>query len=115
MQTEGAPGSQLPGSNGPRVMDLSKVTTPIVIHEHNREDATSKDTVTDPVCGMQVDPSGTSNHVQHEGKDYYFCSARCLDRFVAEPAKYVKPSPRMPVVGAVAAQPCCCRPGIESP
>jgi Cu+-exporting ATPase len=48
-------------------------------------------TVIDPVCGMQVDPATTAHHVGHAGTDYYFCSARCRDRFSANPAPYLSP------------------------
>jgi Cu+-exporting ATPase len=44
----------------------------------------------DPVCGMSVDPKTALSH-QHGEQIYYFCSAGCRDRFVAEPAKYVAP------------------------
>ena len=44
--------------------------------------------VRDPVCGMAVDP-GTAHRADHAGADYFFCSARCRDRFVAEPARYL--------------------------
>ena len=40
--------------------------------------------VTDPVCGMQVDPATTPHHAEHAGVGYYFCSARCQAKFVAE-------------------------------
>ena len=46
-------------------------------------------TVVDPVCGMAVDPATTAHHAQHQGTEYHFCSARCLERFVAEPQKYL--------------------------
>ena len=42
-------------------------------------------TVTDPVCGMTVDPATTSHHATHAGSDYHFCSAQCRDKFVADP------------------------------
>jgi P-type Cu+ transporter len=45
--------------------------------------------VRDPVCGMTVDPHKTSYRQQHAGRTYYFCSARCRDKFVADPTKYV--------------------------
>ncbi len=49
-------------------------------------------TAVDPVCGMQVDPLTTAHHATHDGTDYHFCSARCRERFVADPAKYLSPS-----------------------
>ena len=42
----------------------------------------------DPVCGMTVDEGGAAVRLQHGGKDYRFCSAQCLEKFKADPAKY---------------------------
>ncbi len=44
---------------------------------------------TDPVCGMNVgvNPEKTASF---EGKDYHFCSHKCLDKFNAAPASYVR-------------------------
>src|SRR5208283_2895884 len=39
----------------------------------------------DPVCGMLVDPQRPAAKHAHEGKTYYFCSARCAERFQKEP------------------------------
>ena len=43
----------------------------------------------DPVCGMTVDPIGAKYTAEHAGRSWYFCSARCRERFGAEPAKYL--------------------------
>jgi P-type Cu+ transporter len=43
----------------------------------------------DPVCGMSVDPLGGPAQAEHEGKDYFFCSASCATKFQADPAKYL--------------------------
>jgi Cu+-exporting ATPase len=51
----------------------------------------SDQTVTDPVCGMQVDPNSTPHHANHAGTDYHFCSARCQAKFVADPLRYLAP------------------------
>jgi len=45
----------------------------------------------DPVCGMQVTPEKAADQVQHHGKDYYFCSKGCGQKFRADPNKYLKP------------------------
>ena len=50
-------------------------------------------TVTDPVCGMQVDPAKTTHHAMHGGQAFHFCSGRCRERFVANPAQYLQPPP----------------------
>jgi Cu+-exporting ATPase len=54
----------------------------------------------DPVCGMSVDPARTAHHAEHAGHAYLFCSARCREKFVAEPWKYLapEPAPAAPVV-----------------
>jgi Cu+-exporting ATPase len=41
----------------------------------------------DPVCGMTVDPTTTRHIAEHEGRRWFFCSARCRERFAAEPAR----------------------------
>ena len=38
---------------------------------------------------MSVDPATAKAHVHHDGLDYYFCSAECGTKFVANPNKYV--------------------------
>ena len=47
-------------------------------------------TALDPVCGMKVDPATAKNSLEHAGKKYYFCCPHCLEKFRAEPAKYLK-------------------------
>jgi len=49
-------------------------------------------TVKDPVCGMDVDAATTPHHAQHDGANYYFCSAGCRDKFVADPQRYRAPA-----------------------
>jgi Cu+-exporting ATPase len=49
---------------------------------------------TDPVCGMQVDPARTPHRHEHAGQEYFFCAAACLQRFRADPAKFLaEPEP----------------------
>jgi Cu+-exporting ATPase len=43
----------------------------------------------DPVCGMMVDPGKAAGKIEHDAKTYYFCSARCEDRFTKEPEKFL--------------------------
>jgi len=49
--------------------------------------------VKDPVCGMAVDPNKTSHRHTYQGRSYYFCSAGCQGKFVAQPAKYLAEQP----------------------
>ncbi len=43
----------------------------------------------DPVCGMQVNPATAKHGCDHDGKKYYFCCAPCVEKFKADPAKYL--------------------------
>ncbi len=49
-------------------------------------------TVTDPVCGMSVDPTTSKHRFDHDGRTFHFCSARCREKFAATPATYLAPS-----------------------
>lgn len=42
----------------------------------------------DPVCGMMVEP-GKGYSKNHEGQLLHFCSRKCLDKFEAEPQRYL--------------------------
>jgi Cu+-exporting ATPase len=43
----------------------------------------------DPVCGMVVNPSTAKYQFDHLGTTYSFCCAPCLEKFKAEPDKYL--------------------------
>lgn len=49
----------------------------------------------DPVCGMVVTADSPHQH-RHGGELYHFCSARCRDKFAAEPERYLNPQPAEP-------------------
>ena len=46
--------------------------------------------VRDPVCGMMVDPATAKFHASEDGLIFYFCSAGCQSKFLANPAEYAK-------------------------
>lgn len=46
----------------------------------------------DPVCGMAVQPKEAAVRTDYGGQTYYFCSAHCQQRFLAQPAHYVDAS-----------------------
>jgi P-type Cu+ transporter len=56
-------------------------------HDHHR--ASVAEGLRDPVCGMTVDPKTTAHRQSFAGHTYYFCSAGCQAKFVAEPRKYL--------------------------
>jgi Cu+-exporting ATPase len=62
-------------------------------HAHREGQATAAHTATDPVCGMKVDPHTAKHRHTHEGRPYYFCAARCREKFIADPGKYLAPEP----------------------
>jgi Cu+-exporting ATPase len=43
----------------------------------------------DPVCKMKVSPATAAARHEHNGQTYYFCSARCAEKFKANPSAYV--------------------------
>ncbi|HZW97181.1 MAG TPA: heavy metal translocating P-type ATPase [Candidatus Eremiobacteraceae bacterium] len=50
----------------------------------------------DPVCGMNVNPANAKHIYEHSGKNYYFCCAPCVEKFKADPAKYLSQKPSRP-------------------
>ncbi|RJP50635.1 MAG: heavy metal translocating P-type ATPase [Anaerolineaceae bacterium] len=49
-------------------------------------------TVSDPVCGMEIEPQSAFAHREHMGQTFYFCSQSCLDQFEKDPHHYVMTS-----------------------
>src|SRR5690348_6377292 len=45
---------------------------------------------TDPVCGMKVDPATAKYQFDYQGQKYFFCSAGCLEKFKAQPGRYLE-------------------------
>ena len=41
-------------------------------------------TVEDPICGMEIDPSEAEFSLEQEGVLYYFCSEDCMNEFKEE-------------------------------
>ncbi len=55
-------------------------------HDHPERPA-----LKDPVCGMTVRPD-SPHRATHDGHEVLFCSAGCKTKFLAEPARYLKPA-----------------------
>ena len=56
------------------------------------------DALKDPVCGMVV-TAQSPHRLEHAGRPYYFCSAKCQARFAAEPTRFTAlatPAPTPP-------------------
>src|SRR5215472_1345175 len=73
------------------------------VADHAQHSAGAPGAVQDPVCGMSVDPATAKHRAEHAGHSYFFCSARCRERFTAEPARFLTPEAVAPptVAGAV--------------
>jgi len=60
-------------------------------HTHNHA-------VIDPVCGMKVNPETAAGSFEYKGETYYFCNPHCLEKFRADPEKYLSAPKGMPMV-----------------
>jgi Cu+-exporting ATPase len=54
-----------------------------------RTDGEEGATMTDPVCGMQVDERTAVAAWDYDGTTYLFCSAGCMRRFREDPEHYL--------------------------
>ena len=60
-------------------------------HHHHQATSDVKpgaETVTDPVCGMQVEVKDGARTRDYGGETFHFCSARCQEKFDADPYFY---------------------------
>ena len=70
-----------------------------LIHDHSlahvprRNPNEEWETMIDPVCGMEVDEDSAAGAWDHAGATYYFCSIPCLERFKADPERFLALSP----------------------
>ncbi|MGJ4803236.1 heavy metal translocating P-type ATPase [Luteimonas sp. SDU82] len=63
----------------------------------NHHHETTPDALRDPVCGMTVKPD-SPHRVEHAGRSWRFCCARCAEKFAADPGRYD---------GSAGASSCC--------
>ena len=47
-------------------------------------------TVTDPVCGVVIEPMKAAANSTYEEQTYYFCSQECKETFDKDPQKYAE-------------------------
>lgn len=60
-----------------------KIAAPSISHK----------TETDPVCHMKVDPTRCAGSYIYQNTTYFFCAVRCLEKFKADPERFLHPSP----------------------
>jgi Cu+-exporting ATPase len=67
-------------------------------HHHHHDSLAQEhgDIVQDPVCGMRVDSRTAKHRFELNGTSYYFCAERCLEKFKADPDRYLNPRPSEP-------------------
>jgi len=86
--------NRLRGFTPAPIPDVAQVpaTDPVVeVGGDQEEESTMSETpaqVTDPVCGMRIDPTSAAASTEHDGRTYYFCSTHCANQFQADPATY---------------------------
>jgi Cu+-exporting ATPase len=88
-KTPGSPGS--PSTTEP-VIEIG--STPSDTNETKEHDMTHQDDttlVTDPVCGMTIDPTTAAATREHDGNEFSFCSIGCAEKFDADPHRYGHP------------------------
>ena len=89
-------GVSLPPAVGAIIMSLSTVIVALnsqTLRKYEPEGVKMveiKRLVTDPVCGMKIDPDTAYSKIEHEGRFVYFCSKACEEEFKKNPKKYVK-------------------------
>jgi Cu+-exporting ATPase len=49
----------------------------------------NKQLAQDPVCGMTVDPRKAAGFLEYNGQTYFFCSPGCLEKFHADPNRFL--------------------------
>jgi Cu+-exporting ATPase len=63
--------------------------TPATAKPHPKHHSHDGVSVADPVCGMVVDVTEGTPSSEYRGRTYHFCSSKCLQKFEAEPARYL--------------------------
>jgi Cu+-exporting ATPase len=44
----------------------------------------------DPVCGMEVNRNEAAGRLEHAGQTHFFCSSHCMEKFRADPGRFVE-------------------------
>jgi len=63
----------------------------VPMHREQPASASADKALKDPVCGMAVTKDSV-HQAEHAGRPYWFCSAGCRTKFLAEPLKYLGPA-----------------------
>jgi P-type Cu+ transporter len=44
----------------------------------------------DPVCNMEISEDDAAGHTEYNGKDFYFCSRSCEEKFTHSPGEFLE-------------------------
>jgi Cu+-exporting ATPase len=76
-------------------------------------DKTKAGSVKDPICGMSVSPESAKNTSTHEGKVFYFCSAKCKAKFDQNPSQFFTSTKTAPITAETIEYTCPMHPEIR--
>jgi P-type Cu+ transporter len=82
-------------------------------HGHEDGDSAAVAPAIDPVCGMKVDPATAKHRFSYKGQDYFFCGARCRERFEADAEKFLRPREPEPAAPAGTIYTCPMHPEVR--
>jgi Cu+-exporting ATPase len=68
---------------------------------HGAEPKIADPRVSDPVCGMKVDPATSKHRFDRGGTTFHFCSDGCRTKFAADPDSYLKTATAEPAKAGV--------------
>ena len=80
--------------------------------KHGEADKASAPAI-DPVCGMKVTRETAKHRFGYRGQEYFFCSARCRERFEAEPEEFLQPKQPEPAAPAGTLYTCPMHPEVR--
>jgi class 3 adenylate cyclase/YHS domain-containing protein len=72
---------------------LKGIPDPICLVEVRRRSPERSDQVTDPVCGLLLQPADVASQTAWHGITYAFCCDMCKDAFAENPARFVAAQP----------------------
>ena len=78
--------------------ELRHVTAPVCLYRARAQaiDVRDEGWAIDPVCHMRVEIERAATSVEHDGIEFFFCSAACAGRFVRSPDRYARDAARRP-------------------
>src|ERR1700736_179840 len=72
-----------------------------------------EDAAIDPVCGMSVKRKAAKHRFEYRGQEYFFCGARCRERFAADTEKFLEPKAPEPAAPAGTLYTCPMHPEVH--